>query len=55
MVTIEVLFKLLVIYVVIVGLNLRKNLVKCYIWSIALCGAEIWTLQKLDHKHLSTF
>jgi hypothetical protein len=23
-------------------LNLRKKLVKCYIWSIALCGAETW-------------
>jgi len=21
------------------GLNLRKELVNCYIWSIALCGA----------------
>jgi hypothetical protein len=24
--------------------NLRKKLVKCYILSIALCGAETWTL-----------
>ena len=23
-------------------LNLRKNLVKCYIWSMALYGAETW-------------
>jgi len=23
-------------------LNLRYKLVKCYIWSIALCGAENW-------------
>jgi hypothetical protein len=30
--------------------NLRKKLVKCYIWNIALCGAEIWTLQKIDQK-----
>ena len=22
------------------NLNLRKKLVKCYIWSMALCGAE---------------
>jgi hypothetical protein len=29
-------------------LNLRKNLVKCYIWSIALYGAGTWTLQKVD-------
>jgi hypothetical protein len=31
-------------------LNLRKKLVKCYIWSIALYGAEEWTLRKLDQK-----
>jgi hypothetical protein len=28
------------------GLELRKKLVKCYIWSIALYGAETWTLGK---------
>ena len=27
-------------------LALRKKLVKCYIWSIALCGAETWTLRQ---------
>ena len=27
-------------------LNLRKKLVKCYTWSIALYGAETWTLRK---------
>jgi hypothetical protein len=27
-------------------LNLRKKLVKCYIWSIALYSAETWTLRK---------
>jgi len=26
-------------------LELRKKLVKCYIWSIALYGAETWTLR----------
>ena len=34
------------------GLNLRKKLVKCYIWSIALYGAEIWTLRKVDQEYL---
>jgi hypothetical protein len=29
-------------------LNLRKKLVKCYIWSIALYGAGTWTLGKVD-------
>jgi hypothetical protein len=26
-------------------LDLRKKLVKCYVWSIALYGAETWTLR----------
>jgi hypothetical protein len=33
----------------------RKKLVKCYIWSIALYGAETWTLLKLDQKYLKCF
>ena len=33
-------------------LKLRKKLVKCYIWGIALYGAETWTLQAVDQKHL---
>jgi len=33
-------------------LNLRKKLVKCYIWSIALYGAETCTLWKADQKYL---
>jgi hypothetical protein len=32
-------------------LELRKKLAKCYIWSIALYGAETWTLQEVDQKH----
>jgi hypothetical protein len=36
-------------------LELRKKLVKCYIWSTALYGAETWTLQKLDQKYLKIF
>jgi hypothetical protein len=28
------------------GLKLRKKLLKCYIWSIALHGAETWTLRQ---------
>jgi hypothetical protein len=31
-------------------LNLWKKLVKWYIWSIALYGAETWTLRKVDQK-----
>jgi hypothetical protein len=29
--------------------------VKCYIWSIALYGAETWTLRAVDQKHLESF
>jgi hypothetical protein len=36
-------------------LNLRNKLVKCYIWSTALCGAETWTLRKVDQKYLECF
>ena len=36
-------------------LNLRKRLVRCYVWSIALYGAETWTLRATDHKHLESF
>jgi hypothetical protein len=36
-------------------LNLRKKLVKCFIWSMALYGAETWTLRAVDQKHLKSF
>jgi len=35
-------------------LNLRKRLVRCYVWSIALYGAETWTLRKTDQKQLES-
>ena len=36
-------------------LELRKKLVKCYVWSIALYGAETWTLRAVDQNHLENF
>jgi hypothetical protein len=36
-------------------LNLRKKLVKCYIWGMALYGAETWTLRAADQKYLESF
>jgi hypothetical protein len=36
-------------------LEVRKKLVKCYIWSIALHGAETWTLWAVDQKQLENF
>jgi len=35
-------------------LELGKKLVKCYIWSIALYGAETSTLRAVDQKHLES-
>jgi hypothetical protein len=35
-----------------IDLELRKKLVKYYVWSIALHGAETWTLRAVDQKHL---
>jgi hypothetical protein len=29
-------------------LNLRQELVKCYMGSIAVCGVETWTFRKVD-------
>ena len=37
------------------GLELRMKPVKCYIWSIALYGAETWTLRAVDQKHPESF
>jgi hypothetical protein len=35
--------------------NLRKKLVKCCTWSIALCGAETLVLREVDQKCLVSF
>jgi hypothetical protein len=36
-------------------LELRKKLVKCYVWSITLYGVETSTLLAVNHKHLERF
>jgi hypothetical protein len=36
-------------------LELRKKLVKCYIWSIALYGAETRTFRAVSKKNLASF
>jgi hypothetical protein len=33
--------------------NLKKKIMKW--WSIALCGAESWTLRKIDQRDLTCF
>jgi hypothetical protein len=35
-------------------LNLRKELVKCYMCSVAFSSAETWTLRKADQKYLES-
>jgi hypothetical protein len=37
------------------SLHLRKEQVKRHIWSIALYGAETWTLRKVNQKYLESF
>ena len=36
-------------------LELRKKLLKCYIWSIALYGGETGTLRAVDRKSMESF
>jgi len=43
------------LFISTLDLELRKKLVKCYIWSVALYGAETWTLRAVDQKHLESF
>jgi len=33
----------------------RKKLKKCYFWSAVLCGAENWTLRKVDQRYFESF
>jgi hypothetical protein len=42
------------LFITKLDLNVRKKLVKCCIWSIALYGTGIWIHQK-DQKYLGSF
>jgi hypothetical protein len=33
----------------------QQHIKLCYVWSIALYGAETWTLRTIDQKHLESF
>ena len=35
--------------------ELRKRLGKCFVWSVALYGAETWTLRRNEQKRLEEF
>jgi hypothetical protein len=43
------------LFTIKMDLELRKKLVNCYICSIALYGAEMWTLRAVDQKHMESF
>ena len=38
-----------------IGLKFEEETRKCYIWSMALYGAETWTLRAADQKYLESF
>ena len=37
------------------NIELRKKLVRCNVWNIALYGSETWILRKLEWKYLESF
>ncbi|KAJ4439519.1 hypothetical protein ANN_07643 [Periplaneta americana] len=37
------------------GKKLRKRVVKYFVWSVALYGAETWTLRRSEEKRLEAF
>jgi len=43
------------LFAITLDLELRKKPVKCYIWSVALCGAETGTVRAVDRKQLESF
>lgn len=36
-------------------LELRKRMMKCFVWSVMLCGAETWELRKEDIRRIEAF
>jgi hypothetical protein len=38
-----------------VSLNTRKTLIKDFVWSIAIYGAETWTILKVERKRIEAF
>jgi hypothetical protein len=42
-------------YVAIYGTHLRRKPAKCWVWSVALFGAETCTLRKVDQKYLESY
>ena len=42
-------------YVAIYGTHLKKKPAKCWVWNVALFGAETCTLRKADQKYLESY
>jgi len=38
-----------------VNLELKKKIMKCLVWSVALYAAETWTLMHTDRRRLEAF
>jgi hypothetical protein len=38
-----------------IDVKVRKNLLKAYVWSVALYGNETWTIDKTEEKRLLAF
>jgi hypothetical protein len=38
-----------------IDIKVRKNLIKAYVWSVALYGSETWTIGKTEEKRFSAF
>jgi len=47
--------KIQTLFTIKLDLILRKNLVKCYVWNIALYGSESGTLRKVEQKYIESF
>ena len=37
------------------NIELKKKLIRYYVWSTALYGSDTWTLRKLECKYLESF
>ena len=37
------------------NLELKKRIMKCLVWSVALYAAETWTLTQTDRRRLEAF
>lgn len=38
-----------------IDIKIRKNLLKVYVWSVALYGSETWTVRNAEEKKILAF